>query len=107
MVWKFKFLIVLTDIVFHDTADAHLRIVSERVDIIDNLIISVSVPSDKTTMYSFHLLIFSSFLWFTVFLFQIGPPNSIFIKSLDKSAWTAKDVADSVLADKSALVTFR
>ncbi|KAL5729395.1 PsbP domain-containing protein 5 [Ranunculus cassubicifolius] len=48
--------------------DAHQRIVSERVDIIDNLIISVS-----------------------------------FLKSNDKSTWDAKDVADSVLADKSAL----
>ncbi|KAF3447214.1 hypothetical protein FNV43_RR12394 [Rhamnella rubrinervis] len=55
--------------------DARLRIVSERVDIIDNLIISVS----------------------------IGPPNSMFIKSQDKKTWTAKDVADSVLSDKSAL----
>nr|AKM76456.1 DUF1795-like photosystem II reaction center PsbP family protein [Francoa sonchifolia] len=55
--------------------DARLRIVSERVDIIDNLIISVS----------------------------IGPPNFQFIKSKDKNAWTAKEVADSVLSDKSAL----
>ncbi|XP_059460893.1 psbP domain-containing protein 5, chloroplastic [Corylus avellana] len=55
--------------------DARLRIVSERVDIIDNLIISVS----------------------------IGPPNSQFIKTTDKKTWTAKDVADSVLSDKSAL----
>ncbi|GFZ08418.1 PsbP domain protein [Actinidia rufa] len=57
------------------TADARLRIVSERVDIIDNLIVSVS----------------------------IGPPNSQFLKSKDKSTWSAKDVADSVLSDKSAL----
>nr|AKM76455.1 DUF1795-like photosystem II reaction center PsbP family protein [Erodium trifolium] len=55
--------------------DARLRIVSERVDIIDNLILSVS----------------------------IGPPNFQILKSMDKSTWTAKDVADSVLADKSAL----
>ncbi|KAK9274069.1 hypothetical protein L1049_018883 [Liquidambar formosana] len=55
--------------------DARLRIVSERVDIIDNLIISVS----------------------------IGPPNAQFLKSKDKSTWSAKDVADSVLSDKSAL----
>ncbi|KAG6391276.1 hypothetical protein SASPL_149029 [Salvia splendens] len=55
--------------------DARLRIVSERVDFIDNLIISVS----------------------------IGPPNPLFLKSNDKSTWTAKDVAESVLADKSAL----
>ncbi|KAJ7966105.1 PsbP family [Quillaja saponaria] len=55
--------------------DARLRIVSERVDIVDNLIISVT----------------------------IGPPNSKFIKSKDKTTWTAKDVADSVLSDKSAL----
>ncbi|XP_059658050.1 psbP domain-containing protein 5, chloroplastic isoform X2 [Cornus florida] len=55
--------------------DARLRIVSERVDIIDNLIISVS----------------------------IGPPNSQFLKSMDKSTWSPRDVADSVLSDKSAL----
>ncbi|CAA0810611.1 PsbP domain-containing protein 5- chloroplastic [Striga hermonthica] len=55
--------------------DARLRIVSERVDFIDNLIISVS----------------------------IGPPNSLVLKSKDTSTWSAKDVADSVLADKSAL----
>ncbi|KAL3844128.1 hypothetical protein ACJIZ3_001531 [Penstemon smallii] len=55
--------------------DARLRIVSERVDFMDNLIISVT----------------------------IGPPNSLFLKSKDKSTWSAKDVADSVLADKSAL----
>lgn len=36
---------------------------------------------------------------------QIGPPNSSYIKSKDKSEWTAKDVADSVLADRSSLVT--
>ncbi|EOY31356.1 Mog1/PsbP/DUF1795-like photosystem II reaction center PsbP family protein [Theobroma cacao] len=55
--------------------DARLRIVSERVDITDNLIISVS----------------------------IGPPNIQFLKSKDKKTWAAKDVADSVLSDKSAL----
>ncbi|CAK9312876.1 unnamed protein product [Citrullus colocynthis] len=55
--------------------DARLRIVSERVDFTDNLIISVT----------------------------IGPPNSMYIKSKDKSTWAAKDVADSVLSDKSAL----
>ncbi|KAL8063453.1 hypothetical protein ABFX02_01G026900 [Erythranthe guttata] len=55
--------------------DARLRIVSERIDFTDNLIISVT----------------------------IGPPNPLFLKSKDKSTWTAKDVADSVLADKSAL----
>ncbi|XP_040989858.1 psbP domain-containing protein 5, chloroplastic-like [Juglans microcarpa x Juglans regia] len=56
--------------------DARLRIVSERFDIIDNLIISVS----------------------------IGPPNSQFIKTKDKRTWTVKDVADSVLSDKSTLI---
>ncbi|CAM9002992.1 unnamed protein product [Rhodiola kirilowii] len=54
--------------------DARLRIVSERVDFIDNLIISVS-----------------------------GPPNLQFLKSKEKSTWGAKEVADSVLSDKSAL----
>ncbi|CAI0444501.1 unnamed protein product [Linum tenue] len=34
---------------------------------------------------------------------NIGPPNVEFIKSKDKSSWNAKDVADSVLSDKSAL----
>nr|XP_043637708.1 psbP domain-containing protein 5, chloroplastic [Erigeron canadensis] len=55
--------------------NARLRIVSERVDFIDNLILSIT----------------------------IGPPNPIFLKSTDKSTWNAKDVADSVLSDKSAL----
>lgn len=48
-----------------------------------------------------------SFLLITfVLCFQIGPPNPTFLKTTDKSTWTAKDVADSVLSDKSALVTF-
>ncbi|XP_064956339.1 psbP domain-containing protein 5, chloroplastic-like isoform X4 [Musa acuminata AAA Group] len=55
--------------------DARQRIVSERVDMINNLVISVS----------------------------IGPPNPRFLTSNDKSAWKAKDVADSVLSDKTAL----
>lgn len=55
--------------------NARQRIVYERVDIINNLVISVS----------------------------IGPPNSRFLTSTDKSTWQAKDVADSVLTDKSAL----
>ncbi|KAK9157175.1 hypothetical protein Scep_003749 [Stephania cephalantha] len=33
-----------------------------------------------------------------------GPPNSQFIKSVDKNSWDAKDVADCVLSDKSALM---
>lgn len=55
--------------------NARLRIVSERVDFIDNLILSIT----------------------------IGPPNPTFLKSADKTTWEAKDVADSVLSDKSAL----
>lgn len=55
--------------------NARQRIVSERVDMINNLVISVS----------------------------IGPPNARFLTLNDKSTWTAKDVADSVLSDKSAL----
>lgn len=47
---------------------------------------------------------------FTIFtsetLIQIGPPNSQILKSKDKNTWSAKDVADSVLADKSALVIY-
>lgn len=39
-------------------------------------------------------------------LVQIGPPNLQILKSEDKSTWTAKDVADSVLSDKSALVLY-
>ena len=37
-------------------------------------------------------------------MIQIGPPNAQILKSNEKSAWSAKDVADSVLADKSSLV---
>uniref|UniRef100_A0A0F7GXJ1 Photosystem II reaction center PsbP family protein n=1 Tax=Habenaria pantlingiana TaxID=1498489 RepID=A0A0F7GXJ1_9ASPA len=55
--------------------DARQRIVSERVDMINNLIISIS----------------------------IGPPNLGYLTSTDKKTWQAKDVADSVLSDKSAL----
>ncbi|KAG0463076.1 hypothetical protein HPP92_021552 [Vanilla planifolia] len=55
--------------------DARQRIVSERVDMINNVIISVS----------------------------IGPPNLRYLTSSDKNTWTARDVADSVLSDKSAL----
>ncbi|KNA03129.1 hypothetical protein SOVF_212140 isoform B [Spinacia oleracea] len=55
--------------------NARLRIVSERVDFMDNVILSVT----------------------------IGPPNPDFLKSKDKSTWNPKDVADSVLSDKSAL----
>lgn len=55
--------------------NARQRIVYERVDFINNLVISIS----------------------------IGPPNSRFLTSTDKGKWKAKDVADSVLSDKSAL----
>lgn len=55
------------------SADARQRIVSERLDIKDNLVISVS----------------------------IGPPNNRFLTSKDKNTWDAKDVAESVLSDKS------
>ncbi|XP_021741837.1 psbP domain-containing protein 5, chloroplastic-like isoform X2 [Chenopodium quinoa] len=62
-------------LIFPTNANARLRIVSERVDFIDNVIISVT----------------------------IGPSNPEFLKSKDKSTWNPKDVADSVLSDKSAL----
>eukprot|EP01018_Ginkgo_biloba_P037292 Gb_00451 [translate_table: standard] len=55
------------------SADARQRIVSERLDVKDNLVISVS----------------------------IGPPNYRFLTSKDKNTWEAKDVAESVLSDKS------
>ncbi|XP_057819465.2 psbP domain-containing protein 5, chloroplastic isoform X2 [Cryptomeria japonica] len=55
------------------SADARQRIVSERLDIKDNLVISVS----------------------------IGPPNSRFLTSTDKNTWDANNVAESVLSDKS------
>ncbi|VFQ66974.1 unnamed protein product [Cuscuta campestris] len=55
--------------------DARLRIVSERVDFNENLVISV----------------------------MVGPLNSEFLKSKDKCTWSAKDVADSVLSDKFVL----
>ncbi|KAM0932634.1 putative photosystem II [Dioscorea sansibarensis] len=50
--------------------NARQRIVSERVDMIHNL---------------------------------VGPPNSSLLTSKDKNAWSAIDIADSVLSDKSAL----
>eukprot|EP00249_Psilotum_nudum_P004168 c17711_g1_i2 orf=261-1184(-) len=53
--------------------DARQRIVSERLDIKDNIVISVS----------------------------IGPPNPAFLKTKDKKSWNANDVANSVLCDKS------
>lgn len=55
--------------------NARQRIVSEYVDISNNLVISIS----------------------------IGPPNARFLTSTDKSTWKSKDVADSILSDKSAL----
>nr|AWY10654.1 hypothetical protein Sh038L23_g0290 [Saccharum hybrid cultivar SP80-3280]AWY10712.1 hypothetical protein Sh281G09_g0060 [Saccharum hybrid cultivar SP80-3280] len=55
--------------------DARQRIVSERVDMIHNVVISVSV----------------------------GPPNSRFLPSKDKSSWDPKDVADCILSDRSTL----
>ncbi|KAL6615589.1 hypothetical protein ACP70R_037859 [Stipagrostis hirtigluma subsp. patula] len=55
--------------------DARQRIVSERVDMINNVVISVS----------------------------IGPPNPRFLPSKDKSTWDAKDVADCILSDRSTL----
>ncbi|KAL3702241.1 hypothetical protein R1sor_020263 [Riccia sorocarpa] len=53
--------------------DARQRIVSERIDFRNNLVVSVSV----------------------------GPPNFTFLKSTETADWDAKDVARSVLADKS------
>lgn len=89
----------------HDTADARQRIVSERVDLVDNLILSVSVM-----FLYFHFTNYPMIMFFLRFILlsyvnQIGPPNSQFLKSMDKSTWNAKDVADSVLSDKSALVS--
>jgi hypothetical protein len=56
-------------------ADARQRIVGERVDMIHNVVISVS----------------------------IGPPNPRLLPSKDKSTWDPKDVADCILADRSTL----
>jgi len=75
--------------------------VSERVDFIDNVIISVTVFSQPHTC----LKEFFSHLFMFLYYIQIGPPNASYIKSTDKSKWSAKDVADSVLADRSSLVT--
>ncbi|GKA21742.1 hypothetical protein Tco_0701731 [Tanacetum coccineum] len=63
----------------HGIAYARLRIVSERVDVIDNLILSVTfvVPSDRSPKWQ----------------------NPTFLKSTDKSTWEAKDVDDTVLSD--------
>ncbi|KAL2649828.1 hypothetical protein R1flu_017956 [Riccia fluitans] len=53
--------------------DARQRIVSERIDFKNNVVVSVSV----------------------------GPPNFTLLKSTETTDWDAKDVAQSVLADKS------
>lgn len=101
-------MLIITISLKHHTADARQRIVSERVDLIDNLILSVSV-----TFLYFHCTIYLQIIVFPskiilfsylIFINQIGPPNLVFLKSMDKSTWNAKDVADSVLSDKSALV---
>ncbi|KAJ3692186.1 hypothetical protein LUZ60_012536 [Juncus effusus] len=55
--------------------DARQRIVSERVDMIHNMVITVS----------------------------IGPPNLLFLPQKEKVAWKPKDVADAILSDKTAL----
>ncbi|XP_078432248.1 psbP domain protein (Mog1/PsbP/DUF1795-like photosystem II reaction center PsbP family protein) [Wolffia australiana] len=55
--------------------DARQRIVSEHVDMINNVVLSVSV----------------------------GPPNSSFLTAPDKNSWEPKDVVDSILSDKSTL----
>ncbi|GJN18370.1 hypothetical protein PR202_gb05524 [Eleusine coracana subsp. coracana] len=55
--------------------DARQRIVGERVDMINNVVISVS----------------------------IGPPNSRVLPSKDKTTWDPKDVADCILADRSTM----
>lgn len=94
----------------YDTANARLRIVAERVDFFDNLILSVTVLTTNFTLKKSK----SQLKWWILVLnllpiciiFQIGPPNPIFLKSNDKSTWEAKDVADSVLSDKSALVIY-
>lgn len=39
-------------------------------------------------------------------MIQVSPPNIQILKSKDKNAWNARDVADCVLADKSALVSW-
>jgi hypothetical protein len=57
--------------------DARQRIVSERLDLKNNIVMSVSV----------------------------GPINSTFLKTNDSSTWDAKDVARSVLSDKSTAVS--
>lgn len=88
---------------FH-TANARLRIVSERVDIIDNVLISVTVFFQPQTCYLKPRLPIQYCISF-LYSIQIGPPNPGLVKLNDKKKWTAKDVADSVLADKSTLVT--
>lgn len=57
-------------------------------------------------LLTIRLLLFAIFLaiCFLRFLIQIGPPNSR-LTSKEKKTWAAKEVADSVLSDKSALVT--
>lgn len=95
------------------SADARQRIVSERVDMINNLVISVSVCFDQLIgrRQILSSLCYDDCYPSANFEFnnlmsplQIGPPSSRFLTSSDKSTWNAKDVADSVLSDKSTLV---
>ncbi|XP_057959380.1 psbP domain-containing protein 5, chloroplastic isoform X2 [Malania oleifera] len=79
--------------------NARLRIVSERVDFIDNLIISVAVTSIKLSSCNCPMVTFI----IPFILVQIGPPNSQFLRLKDRSKWNAKAVADSVLSEKSPL----
>lgn len=49
--------------------------------------------------YLGHINIYCDLCW------QVGPPNSAFIKSNDINSWAPKAVAQSVLADKSTAVS--
>ncbi|GJM93898.1 hypothetical protein PR202_ga10491 [Eleusine coracana subsp. coracana] len=75
--------------------DARQRIVGERVDMINNVVISVSFKLEIfKLMYT---------VMFNIYLMQIGPPNSRFLPSKDKTMWDPKDVADCILADRSTM----
>lgn len=69
----------MTESVSTGPADARLRIVSERVDLIDNLVISVSV-SFWCCPFTIRLLLFARDVFFTVFDSDRSPKLKINIK---------------------------
>lgn len=59
----------------------------------------MGIASTETLKNKFEYMVTS-----VICLVQIGPPNSRFLASKDKSSWDPKDVADCILSDRSTMV---